>query len=77
MSEKYQIVFMQARLLRMASEEWKVTIQKANDIFNKYNLLRFIEECFDVFRMEGDRAVFYEIQTLLKSKGVDIYAEIN
>lgn len=77
MSEKYQIVFMQARLLRMASEEWKVTIQNANDIFKKYNLLRFIEECFDVFHMEGDRAVFYEIQTLLKNKGVDIYAEIN
>lgn len=76
MSEKTQIVFMQTRILRMASEEWNTTIQKANAVFDKYNLLRFIEECFDVFHLEGDRAVFEEIQTVLRCKGVDISAEI-
>lgn len=77
MNEKSQIVFMQVRLLRMAAEEWHTTIQKANEIFDKYNLLKFIEECFDVFHMEGNRAVFEEIQTVLRCKGVDIGAEIN
>lgn len=77
MSEKTQIIFMQARLLRLASEEWHTTIQKANELFDKYGILRFIEECFDVFHMEGDAAVFDEIQTVLRSKGVDIHAEIN
>lgn len=77
MSEKTQIIFMQVRLLRLAAEQWKTTIQKANEIFEKYNLLEFIEECFDVFHMEGDYAVFEEIQTILRCKGVDIHAEIS
>lgn len=76
MSEQSQIVFMQARILRMASEEWNTTIQKANDLFDKYNLLSFIEECFDVFHMEGDQAVFEEIRTVLECKGVDVHEEI-
>lgn len=77
MSEKAQIIFMQARILRLASEEWNTTIQKANELFDKYNILIFIEECFDVFHMEGDRAVFEEIQTVLHCKGVNIHAEID
>lgn len=76
MSEKTQIIFMQTRLLRLASEEWNTTIQKVNELFEKYNILRFIEECFDVFHMEGDMAVFDEIQTVLRCRGVDVYAEL-
>lgn len=77
MSEKFQVVFMQVRLLRLAAEEWQTTIQKANEVFDKYNLLKLIEDCFGVFHMEGDYAVFNEIQTILRCKGVDIGAEIN
>lgn len=61
----------------LVSEEWNTTIQKVNELFDKYNILRFIEECFDVFHMEGDRAVFEEIQTVLRCKGVNVRAEID
>ena len=77
MSEKSQIVFMQVRVLRLAAEEWKTTIQKASEVFDQYNFFKFIEECFDVFHMEGDYAVFDEIQTVLRCKEVDIRAEIS
>lgn len=76
MNEKSEIIFMQARLLRLASEEWHISIQKANALFDKYQLLRFIEECYDVFHMEGDYAVFEELKAVLKSKGVDVDAGI-
>lgn len=76
MSEKSQILFMQTRLLRLASEKWNTSIIKVNDVFAKYNILKFIEECFGEFHMEGDDAVLYDIEVLLQNKGVDIYAEI-
>lgn len=34
MSESSEIVFMQARLLRLASEEWHMSIQKVNALEN-------------------------------------------
>lgn len=76
MSKKTEIVFMQARLLRLASEEWHIPIQKVNVLFDQYSILKFIEDCYDVFHMEGDYAVFDEITTVLKNKGVDLNAEI-
>lgn len=34
MSEKSQIVFMQARLIRLAAKKWHTDIQKANALMN-------------------------------------------
>lgn len=76
MSKNSEIVFMQVRLLRLASEEWHMSIQKVNILFDKYSILKFIEDCYDVFHMEGDNAVFDEIKTLLRNKGVDVDAGI-
>lgn len=76
MSEKSQIIFMQTRLVRLASEKWNTTIFKSNDIFAKYNIFQFIEECFGIFHMEGDEAVFDDIERLLRNKEVDINAEL-
>ena len=45
MSESSEIVFMQGRLLRLASEEWHMSIQMANTVFDKYSILKFIEDC--------------------------------
>lgn len=72
MSERAEIIFMQARMLRLASEEWHMPIQKASELFDQYGILKFIEDCYGVFHMEGDPAVFNEIKTVLKNKGVDL-----
>lgn len=77
MSERAEIVFMQVRLLRVASEEWNTTIQKASELFEKYEILKFIEDCYGIFHTEGDGAVFDEINVVLDRKGVDIHAEIS
>lgn len=76
MSEKLQILFMQTRLIRLAAEEWNISIQRVNELFDKYNVLDYVEDCFGIFHMEGDYAVFDDIQTFLKNKGVDICAEV-
>lgn len=76
MSEKSEIIFMQVRLLRLASEEWNISIQRVNELFDQYSILKFIEDCYGVFHMEGDYAVLDEIKTLMRNKGVDVNAAI-
>ena len=44
MSERAEIIFMQTRLIRLASEEWHTTIQKVNLLFDQYDILKFIED---------------------------------
>ena len=76
MTKQKEIIFMQVRLIRLASEEWKISIQKANAIFDKFGILKFIKDCYELFNTEGDRAVLNEIEKVLKNKGVDVHSEI-
>ena len=76
MSEKEQILFMQTRLIRLAAEKWNTSIQKADNIFFSYGVFKFIEDCYGLFHLEGDEAVFHEIEEYLKNREVDVYAEL-
>ena len=61
---------MQARLIRLASEEWHKSIDRIVELFVKYNVLQYIEECFGIFHVEGDEAVLEDITICLKNRGV-------
>lgn len=70
MGEKQQIIYMQTRIIRRASEEWKKSMEEISEIFTRYNVLQYIEQCFDMFHMEGDEAILADIEEYLKNKGM-------
>lgn len=70
MGEKQQIIYMQTRIIRRASEEWKKSMEEISEIFTRYNVLQYIEQCFDMFHMQGDEAVLADIEEYLKNRGM-------
>ena len=70
MNERQQIIYMQTRIIRLASEEWSKSVGIIARLFAKYEVLQYIEECFDIFHVEGDQAVLEDVTTYLKNKGV-------
>ncbi len=70
MNERQQIIYMQTRIMRLASEEWNKPIAIIAELFAQYGVLRYIEECFGIFHVEGDEAVLEDVATYLKNKGV-------
>ncbi|MCI8697021.1 DUF3791 domain-containing protein [uncultured Acetatifactor sp.] len=76
MSERQQIIYMQARIMRLASERWNKPMEKVAALFTQYNALRYIEECFDMFHVEGDEAILEDVETYLKGRGMREGAEI-
>lgn len=74
MSEKTEILFMQTRLIRLASEEWHLPIDKIIDLFKKVDVLGYIEKGYGIFHCEGDEAVLEDITEFLNGKGINIYA---
>lgn len=70
MNERQQIIYMQTRIMRLASEEWNKPISIIAELFAQYGVLRYIEECFGIFHVEGDEAVLEDVATYLKNKGV-------
>lgn len=74
MSEKEEITFMQTRIIRLASEEWKLPVDKIVDIFSKAAVLEYIEKCYGIFHCEGDDVVLEEVAEYLKKRGVKVHA---
>lgn len=76
MSEKTQILFMQTRLIRLASEQWNMSIDKILYLFEIYNILEYIKTGYGIFHCEGDEAVLEDIEELLERKGMKVNAGI-
>ena len=74
MSEKAEITFMQTRLIRLASEEWNLSMEQIIELFKKADVLGYIEDGYGIFHCEGDEAVLEDITELLDRKGIKIYA---
>lgn len=77
MNENQQITYMQARLVRLASEEWDMSIKAVASLFAEFGVLSYIRECFGIFHVEGDNAVLDDIVDYLHNKGVDVNAGVN
>ena len=74
MSEKEEITFMQTRLIRLASEEWHLSIEQIIDLFKRADVLGYIEKGYGIFHCEGDEAILEDITEFLDRKGIKIDA---
>lgn len=77
MNERQQIIYMQARLMRLACEEWERPVEVVAGLFAKYDVFQYIEQCFGIFHVEGDEAIFEDIKLYLKNKGMADDTEIS
>ena len=69
MSEKEEIIFMQTRLVRLASKEWHLPVDEIFNIFGKADVLGYIEKCYGIFHCEGDDAVLEDSRNFFKERG--------
>ena len=74
MSKKSEIIFMQTRLIRLAAQEWKLSIEKVIDIFKKAKVLGYIEDSYGLFHCEGDGAVLEDVSEFVRRKGIQVNA---
>lgn len=72
MNEKVEIIFMQTRLIRLASEEWHLPVEQIIYLFKKADVLGYIEKGYGIFHCEGDEAVFEDITEFLEGKGIKV-----
>ena len=64
-----QIDHMQVRLFQKAWRRWKLDIGTCAEIFDNYDVDKYIEDMFEVFHVQGDDANLHEIRRYLRLKG--------
>ena len=62
---------MQTRLIRLASEEWCLPIEKIVELFKRFNVLEYIEKGYGIFQCEGDETVLDYITEFLEEKKIN------
>lgn len=70
MNERSQITYMQVRIVRMATEKLNLSVAEVARLFDQYQVFEFIRDCFDIFRVEGDDAIWEDIVPYLKVRRV-------
>ncbi|SFN91585.1 Protein of unknown function [Pseudobutyrivibrio sp. UC1225] len=70
--EKFQMTFMEARIVRLASYRWNLPVEKIIDLFRKVDVLGYIETGFGIFHCEGDETVLDDVEKYLIRKGVNL-----
>ena len=71
MSEQLQILFMQTRLVRLASNEWNIPISEVNGIFINKDVYHYIKKLWGLFHVEGDYAVLKDIEKYVGREAQD------
>ena len=74
-NEKLEIIFMQTRLIRLASTEWHMPIKEVVDLFIKWDIFKYIEDGYGIFHCEGDKAVLEDINVLIERKKKNVGIE--
>lgn len=76
MNESTEILFMQTRLIRLASERWHLSIEHVIQLFKTNDVFKYIEIGYGIFHCESDDAVLDEIEQFIERKGVNVYAGV-
>ena len=71
MSERKQITHMQVRMVRLATDRWDKSAAEIAQIFDRFHVFEYIRDCFGIFHVEGDEAVWEDIISYLKAKGCE------
>lgn len=69
MMKRSEITYMQARIARLAAEKWGLSIREVGRILEECKVLEYIRDCWELFHLEGDEAVWEDLQPYLKRKG--------
>lgn len=68
--KQLDIADMKCWVFRMAQLRWNMSPKQCAQLFVKYDVLGFIEECYDLLSLNSYECVVNDIEVLLQNKGV-------
>ena len=70
-----ELIFFEARIFRMFCEKLQVSPVDANKLFEKYGIWKYIEDTYDMLKLNGNECAVNDICEILKVKGIKLEGE--
>ena len=74
MTTEQLIHHMQCWLFRNAQVKWNKTPSETADLFGRYGLFKYIEDCYELLHVSSYSSALNDLEEILAVNGVNIYA---
>lgn len=64
-----EVLHMQLLLIRIASKEWKKSYAELSQIFKEYNVLSYIDLCYEIYNSTGNQGIINDLKEYIELQG--------
>jgi hypothetical protein len=67
-----EVLNMQLTLIPILSKAWNKSFSELSDIFKKYDILSYIDVCYEKFNSTGNQGIIEDLQDYIEMQGGSI-----
>lgn len=71
-ADRKAVADMQSWVFRNAQRKWGMTSAECAEVFKKYNIYKFISDCYGLLHVSSYNNALEDVETLLRNKGVAV-----
>lgn len=65
MSRSDNVLSMQITIANSMKEEWQIDFEKVSDLLEKYNLLAYIDACYEEYNSMGIKGILLDLKSYI------------
>ena len=73
MTRQDNVLNMQITLVSIMADIWKISFKRLSFILEKYNVLEYIDVCYEYFNSMGEYGILDELKCFIEEQGGDIH----
>lgn len=63
------VLNMQLTLIPVLANSWKVSLDELKNIFEKYDILSYIDTCYEVYNSTGNLGIIEDLEEYIEIQG--------
>ena len=67
-----EVLNMQLVLIKLLSKEWKKSYLELSQIFKEYNVLSYIDLCYENYNSTGDQGIINDLKEYIEIQGGNV-----
>ena len=64
-----EVLNMQLSLIPILSEAWKISFPELSEIFKKYDVLGYIDVCYENYNSTGNQGIINDLKDYIEMQG--------
>ncbi len=73
LSREKEVLNMQLVLMPLLVEAWKITYPELSDLLKKYDVLSYIDTCYENYNSTGNQGIINDLKSYIEMQGGNVY----